>query len=126
MKMDREKIEELLQMYFNASYEHKGELMLEVFHDPAHIYGLTADGALTDTKRDDFATRVSSHKTESPEVKFPRYNEIISIDFTGDNTAVAKVKLRVMNTLFTDILSFMRVDGKWGIISKVLAGVPVE
>ena len=124
--MDRERIKELLQMYFNASYEHNGDLMLEVFHDSAHIYGLTADGALTDSDRAAFAARVSSHKVNSPDVKFPLYNEILSIDFTGDNTAVARVKLRVMNTLFTDILSFMRVDGKWGIISKVLSGVPVE
>jgi len=125
-KMDDREIRDIIQMYFDASFTHAGEKMLEAFHSGAHIYGLDAEGALTDTTREAFAARVSSHKTGGSDIPFPRVNEIISIEFTGENTAVARVKLRVMNTMFTDILSFVRVKGKWGIIAKVLSGVPVE
>ena len=57
---------------------------------------------------------------------YPRHDEILSIDFTGENTAVARVKIRVEDTLYTDILSFLRLDGKWGVMAKVFAGVPAE
>ena len=124
--MDITEIKSIIQMYFDASFEHNGDKMLEVFHEAAHIYGLGAEGALTDTSRNAFADRVSSHKINNSGSIFPRQEEIISIDFTGENAAVARVKLRVMNTVFTDILSFLRVNGKWGVIAKVLSGVPAE
>ena len=45
---------------------------------------------------------------------------------TGEHIAVARVKLRVGNTLYTDVLSFMELDEKWAVIAKVLSGVPIE
>jgi len=124
--MNTDQIKDILQAYFNASYTHDGDKMLEIFHDAAHIFGLEENGTLSDKNKYEFAARVSGHRTESPSIEFPRYEEILSIDFTGDNTAVARVKLRVMNTIFTDILSFARIEGKWGILCKILSGVPVE
>jgi len=36
----------------------------------------------------------------------------------------ARVSLRVRDTLFTDILSFIKINGTWKIMAKVLSGVP--
>jgi len=119
--MSATEIKELIQTYFDACYESKGEEMAKVFHPAAHIYGLDESGTLIDMSRDIFMTVVGSQN-----VSFPRQNEILSIDFTGENTAVARVIVRVMNTVYTDILSFLRIDGKWGVISKLFSGVPAQ
>lgn len=119
--MDPKEIEKVIQVYFDAGYEDDGEKMREVFHDAAHLYSLDENGGLCIWDLDCFVKRVNIAKDY-----YPRYEEILTIDFTGENTAVARVKVRVANTIFTDILSFLRLGGKWGIICKVLTGVPAE
>jgi hypothetical protein len=73
-----------------------------------------------------FVKLVGSPRADAPKREYPRQDEILSIDFTGENTAIARVKLRVGNTQFTDMLCFMRLDNNWGVISKVYSGVPAE
>jgi hypothetical protein len=125
-KMDSSKIKEIIQTYFDASFESSGEKMSQVFHDAAHIYGHTDNGSMNDMDKEYFVKLVGSPRTDAPKQEYPRQDEILSIDFTGENTAIARVKLRVGNTRFTDMLCFMRLDNKWGVISKVYSGVPAE
>jgi len=122
--MDDSKIKEILQMYFDGCCGGDPEKIKIVFHNPAHIYGHGDDGKLTDWSKDDFVKRVGSNNPALLHPGFPRQDEILSIDFTGEKTAVAKVKIRIGNNLYTDILSFMQLDGKWGIISKLFSKVP--
>ena len=117
--MDENGVRETLQKYFDAGNEANGEKMREVFYPIAHLYSPGKDGTLINWDMDFFAARVSSTK-----LGFPPYNEIISIDFINEDAAAARVKVRVMDTLFTDILSLIRIDGKWKIIAKVFTGVP--
>ena len=124
--MDSAEIRGIIQTYFDASYESSGEKMAMVFHGAAHVYGLGENGVLADMDKDSFVKLVGTPRPGAPASGYPRQDEIISIDFTGDNTAVARVRLRVATTLFTDMLCFMRIDGKWGVISKVFSGVPAE
>ena len=124
--MDSSEIREVIQTYFDASYESSGEKMAQVFHDAAHIYGHGANGALADMPKDSFVELVGTIKPDAPKSNYPRQDEILAIDFTGENTAVARVKLRVGKTLFTDMLCFMRLAGKWGVISKVYSAAAVE
>ena len=122
--MDSQPIREVLLTYFDASYEADGEKMAKVFFDPAHIYGQNSDGSLCDMSKEFFVNVVYGPGCER--VEHPRFDEIISIDFTGENTAVARVKVRVGNILYTDILSFIKLDGAWGIISKVYSGETIR
>ena len=119
--MDSNEIKEVIQTYFDASYESDGGKIAQVFHANAHIYGHSEDGSLEDMDKAAFVNLVGAHG-QSATPGFPRYNEIISIDFTGENTAAARVKLRVFDTIYTDILCFMRIGGTWGVISKVMSG----
>ena len=126
MTLDSSEIRGVIQIYFDASFESSGEKMAQVFHDEAHIYGHGENGVLNDMKKSSFVELVGSPHHDAPISAYPRQDEILAIDFTGENTAVARVKLRVGNTLFTDMLCFMRINGRWGVISKVFSGVPVE
>ena len=124
--MDKSEIESVIQTYFDASYESIGENMREVFHSVSHVYGHEEAGALRDMNREAFIKVVEARRHDTPVPDHPKQNEIISIDFTSEKTAVARVKLRVGRIIFTDILSFIYLDGKWTIIAKLFAGVPVE
>ena len=124
--MDNTEIKEIIRTYFDASFESSGEKMAQVFHDAAHIYGHGENGALNDMDKEFFVNLVGTPGPDALSAEYPRQDEILSIDFTGENTAVARVKLRVRNILFTDMLCFMRISGKWGVISKVYSGVLVD
>ena len=124
--MDSTEIKAIIQTYFDASYEASGEKMSEVFHSAAHIYGHSETGALNDMDKNAFVKLVGTPVSGLAKQEYPRQNEILSIDFTGENTAVARVRLRVRNTIFTDMLCFMRIDNRWGVISKVFSGIPAE
>jgi hypothetical protein len=116
-------IRDVIQTYFDASYESSGEKMERVFHDAAHIYGRDADGSLRDMPKAFFVNMVAGPNPGSaPKPTYARRDEILSLDFTGEHTAVARVQLRVGNTLFTDMLCFMRLAGRWAVIAKVFSG----
>ena len=124
--MDIDGVKKAIQAYFDTGYASDSAGMAEVFHDAAHLYTHDKDGALTDWTSGFFVNLIGSTSQGKDGPGYPRYNEILSIDFIGEKTAVARVKVRVADTLFTDILCFMLLDGKWQIISKVFAGVPAE
>ena len=124
--MDIDGIKKVIGAYFDTGYVSDGAGMAEVFHDSAHLYKRDKDGSLIDWDKDFFVNLVSSQSQGKEGPAYPRYNEILSIDFIDEDSAVARVKVRVGDTLFTDILCFLRLGGKWQIISKVFAGVPAE
>ena len=123
--MDVSEIKAVIQLYFDAIYENNGGKMEEVFHSAAHIYGHDEDGSLRDIPKETFVKIVASGAPDESIQRLPRLDEVLSIDFTSEYTAIARVKVRVGNILFTDILSFIYLNGKWSVISKLFFGVPI-
>jgi len=124
--MDVTEVKKLLQMYFDAGFEADGEKMSKVFHDDAHVYGHGENSVLFDMDMKFFINIIGAQDPpDSQKPDFVRYEEILSIDFTGEDTAVARVKLRLGDVIYTDVLSIIRLDGKLKVISKLYAGVPV-
>jgi len=124
--MDINEIKEALKVYFEANAKCSGAMMKEVFHESAYISGYRPDGIFKVRDINVFAGDIDKNAPKTPDPSFVPMDEILSIDFTGDNTAVARVKVRVANILFTDVLSYARVDGKWLIISKLYSGVLLD
>ena len=124
--MDVNEIKEVIRAYFDTSYESDRDGMAEVFHDGSHLYFRGEDGGLLDWDKEFFMNVIETNPPGSGDPGYPRHDEILSIDFTGENTAVARVKIRVKDTLYTDILCFLKVGDKWGVISKVFTGEPAE
>jgi hypothetical protein len=121
--MDANEIKKVIQIYLDGCYAADGGAMADVFHDVAHVYAPGEDGTLVEWDKKAFVALVDGQDGGAV-AGWPRYDEILSIDFTGENTAVARAKVRVSDMIYTDILCFMRLDGKWGVISKVFEGVP--
>jgi len=124
--MDTTKIKAAAQTYLDACYESNCDKFREVFHDAAHIYGAGEKGELIDMTKNEFINFVESKKTPGYKPTFPRQEEILSIEFADEKTASVRLKVRIMNMMFSDSLSFMCLDGKWVIISKLYAGAPIE
>lgn len=123
--MERKKIEKLIWTFFDASYAGDLDTMAACFHPGSEYLGFNPDGSLEKMSGEAFIAGLRVMSAKGPRPEYPRVNEILSIDFTSENAAVARTKIRVMDTLYTDILCFMRLNGKWGIIAKIPSGVPV-
>jgi len=124
--MDSKEIKSVLQAYFDACYESDGKKMGSVFHSEAHVYGRGKDGALVDYDINSFKGVVDSCPPGTGISGFSRLDEVLSIDFTGEDAAVARVKVRVADTVYTDILSLINLGGEWKIISKLFSGVQLN
>jgi hypothetical protein len=48
-----------------------------------------------------------------------RTDSVVSIDFAGPVTALARVECSIGPKHFTDLLTLVHVDGRWQIIAKV-------
>ena len=118
--MDEQGIRDVIKVYFDTGYD-ADEGIAETMHDDALLYSFEKDGSLRIWNKETFVKIATSMGHG-----YPRFEEITAIDFTGEDTAVARVKVRVEDILFTDILSFMRLDGRWWIVAKVFYGVPIE
>jgi len=108
--------------YFDGIYDSSEDKLRSAFHPDAHIYSAT-DGTLADFPLDTFVDRVTSRKSCSSQGA-PRTDKIISIDFSGPNSALAKVELSIPGTDFVDFLSLMKIDGRWRIIAKTYHAGP--
>jgi hypothetical protein len=124
--MDRKEIENVIQTFFNADYAHDVAKMATIFHKGSEFFEIDQDGSLIRKSGEAFVQGLPPSATDESGKVYPRVNEILSIDFTGENAAVARTKMRVRNTLYTDILCFMRLNGSWGIVAKIASGVPAE
>ena len=123
--MDNAEVKQVLRDYFDGLYYAEAEKINKVFHDASNLYGIGEDGTLRAMTKEAFVNLVASAGFSEPR-QASKQEEILSVDFSDDNTAVARVKVRVGNTLFTDILCLLQIEGKWGIISKVYAGITVD
>ncbi|KRD64152.1 nuclear transport factor 2 family protein [Ensifer sp. ENS10] len=110
-------IVEVLQGYFDGLYRSDTSILKQVFH-PKALYATATDGTLLELDMDRYFPVVD--KRPSPESRGEeRADRILSIEFAGPVTALAKVQCAIGEKAFTDLLSLVFVDGRWQIIAKV-------
>lgn len=107
----------VLQNYFDGLYRGDTTILRQAFH-PAAIYACATGGELLRLAMDEYFPVVE--KRPSPaSLGQARTDRILSIDFIGPVTALARVECSILPRLFTDSLTLVLVDGRWQIISKV-------
>lgn len=102
--------------YFDLMYDADDNKFPEVFHDACLIHGLR-EGQLAAWSASEFRD-VMRNRPSPAAMKSPREQEIISIEQTVPDLAIAKVRVRIGQTGFVDHLIFHRVDGKWLVTTK--------
>jgi Putative lumazine-binding len=118
-------VEKVLQVYFDGLYEGDTRKLGEAFHPASHLYAASGDGKASDWPRGEWFKMVESRPSGKAKGS-ARADRIVSIDFTGPATAVAKVECQLPPRYFTDYLTLLKVDGRWQIISKTFHAVTKE
>jgi hypothetical protein len=117
MNSDVAEVEKVLQVYFDGLYEGDTKKLGSAFHPASHLYSSGPDGKAVDRSRAEWFKYVEgrpSAKSKGSE----RRDRIVSIDFSGPNTAFAKVECQLPPSYFTDYLTLLKADGRWQVISK--------
>jgi Putative lumazine-binding len=106
-----------LQLYFDGLYHSDTERLAEAFHRQA-IYATVWGDDLVHMTMADYFPMVDARPSPASRGE-PRTDRVVSIDFAGPVTALARVKCSIGPKHFTDLLTLVHVDGRWQIIAKV-------
>jgi hypothetical protein len=107
----------VLQDYFEGLHHSDTNILRKVFH-PSALYACATDGTLLTMRMEEYMPVVD--KRPSPASRGDvRTDRILSIEFVGPVTALAKVECSIQPKFFTDLLTLIYVEGRWQIISKV-------
>jgi hypothetical protein len=107
----------VLLEYFDGLYFSDTKRLKHVFHPRAH-YVCATEGTLTYRTMEEYFPIVD-HRPSPASHDEPRRDRIVSIEFAGPVTALARVECAIGPKHFTDLLSLIHLDGRWQIISKV-------
>lgn len=115
-------VAEVLATYFDGLYHSDTERLARVFH-PKAVYVTATEagaegGAPLHLTMGDYFPLVAARPSPAGRGE-ARRDRILSIDFAGPVTALAKVECAIGPKFFTDFLTFIRVEGRWQIIAKV-------
>ena len=114
---DRHEIEQLVATYLDGLYEGDADKLARAFH-PTSALTSALDGQLTVVPRDQWLEIV--RRRPSPRAQgLARHDELLSIDIVGPTMAMVKLRCAIPPRFFTDLLSLLRIDGRWQVAQKV-------
>ncbi len=107
----------VLSDYFDGLYHSDTKILRRVFH-PQALYACATEAPLLRLDMDAYFAVVD--KRPSPASRNEqRRDRILSIEFAGPVTAFARVECAIGPKFFTDLLTFVYLDGRWQIMAKV-------
>jgi hypothetical protein len=110
-------VADVLSMYFDGLYHSDTKRLRHVFH-PRAQYLCATEGTLTHLTMEEYFPVVDQRPSPASRGE-TRADSIVSIEFAGPVTAFARVHCAIGSKYFTDLLTLIRIDGRWQIISKV-------
>jgi hypothetical protein len=114
---ERAAIARVLQDYFDGLHHSDTARLARVFH-PRALYATASGGGLTALSMDEYLPLVE--RRPSPASRGDaRADRIVSIEFAGPQTAWARVECQVLPRRFIDLLTLVKLDGRWQVIAKV-------
>ena len=103
--------------YFDGLYNSDTSKLANVFH-PMAQYVCVTDGTFLYRTMGEYFPIVDQRPSPASR-KEARHDHVISIEFAGQVTAMARVECSIGPKFFTDFLTFVCINGRWQIISKV-------
>ena len=114
---NKELVLKAVEDYINSAYESDGATTRKIFDDDAKVTGHINNKLIRQTK-EDWATFVEKNIPSPKEQGKSKAYEILMVD-AGEETAVVKVKSEYIDIIFTDTLSFLKIDNEWKIYNKI-------
>jgi len=116
MAGDIEAVEKVVRTYLDGLYEGDTGKLAQAFHEVSHLYSVS-DGGVADVPREKWFEFVKGRA--SPQSKgLQRTDRIVSVDFSGPETAFVKVECSIHPRYFTDYLTLLKLNGGWRVVSK--------
>lgn len=113
---------ELLEKYCQGLYTLDIERLSEAF-SPGATYATIQNGELLALTLQAYFERLAQRSAPSTDGT-PFGYTVNSIRFAGEHTALAELQCSMFGHDYTDLLSLLRIDGRWRIQAKVFEGVP--
>lgn len=117
MPDDRKAIEAMVQTYLDGLYEGDADKLAQAFH-PTSALTQWFEGELKITPRDAWLEAVRSRPSPKA-LGLARADEILSIEQHGPEMAVVTLRCAIPPRFFTDVLSLLKIDGRWQVAQKV-------
>jgi hypothetical protein len=108
---------DLVGRYFDGLHHSDVALLERVFHPEAHYFSAT-DGRLLHLDMASYFPRVAQRPSPASQ-GHARSDRILSIEFAGPVTAFARLECSIPPKAFIDLLTLVKLDGDWRIVSKV-------
>jgi hypothetical protein len=103
--------------YFDGLYHSDTRRLARVFHPQAQ-YVTATEGTLTQLGMREYFPIVDQRPPPAGRNE-ARADRIVSIEFAGPVTAFVRAECTIGEKAFTDLLTFIHIDGRWQIIAKV-------
>jgi hypothetical protein len=114
---DRNTIEAVVQTYLDGLYEGDADKLAAAFH-PTSALTQWFEGELKITPRDAWLDAVRNRP--SPQSRgLARTDEILAIEQLGPEMAQVTLRCAIPPRHFTDLLSLLKIDGRWQVAQKV-------
>ena len=110
-------IEALMGRYFDGLYHGDVASLAQVFH-PQTLYATASGGALLRLDLEAYLQRVQQRPSPVSQ-GHQRTDQIVSIEMAGPVTAVVRAQCSIPGRAFIDLLTLVKVDQRWQIMSKV-------
>lgn len=107
----------VLKDYLDGLHHSDVQRLRRVFH-PQAVYATASHGQALVLSMAAYLPIVEARP--SPASKGDtRTDEVVSIEFVGPVTALAKLRCSIQPKHFVDLLTLIHVDGRWQVIAKV-------
>lgn len=112
-----EQLEQALGLYFDGLHHSDTARLRQVFHPEAHYFCATT-GELLHWDMAQYFPVVDTRPSPASQ-GHARTDRILSIAFAGPVTAFARLECSIPPKHFTDLLTLVKLQGRWQIVSKV-------
>lgn len=110
-------LHDAIDVYFRALHACDVTLLDTVFHPASSLFDVDEGAVVVDPYP--VWREVVANRPSPASVGQERSDEIVHVDWLSDTAAVARVRLRVLESIFVDHLSFVDGPDGWQIVSKV-------
>ena len=112
-----EEVSAVLAEYFDGLHFSDVQRLRRVFHPDAHYFCAT-DGTLLHLDMAQYFPVVEQRPSPASQ-GHERTDRVLSIEFAGPVTALAKVECSIPPKHFIDLLTLVKLQGRWQVVSKV-------
>lgn len=110
-------LHDAIDVYFRALYACDVTLLDTVFHPASSLFDVDEGPVVVDPYP--VWREVVANRPSPASVGQERSEEVLLVDWLSDVSAVVRVRLRVLDSVFVDHLSFVDGPDGWQIVAKV-------